>query len=266
MDHVSRLNRIGVGTLPSKVWVPGLRVLNFTITVWQLAAIGIKFRRDQIRSLNTQVDSMSSSPEDLLCFREAFNHLSGNCFARIRTTHTLNDADAWTPWLGFDSFELKISRSITHLLRPLKDTVTLRGETSLCLTIARTLKTDDLKLQLPDVTPLCFFAFDLIYRESKSADLYAWSIISPIVHQTVVPHHSCGYEERLVLKVEDLDMHTHLKMGCQSVNESSLLSWEYPRRSGEARNCICRAGHWYWEGTHATKWTNNENVGLGWSK
>ncbi len=203
---------------------------------------------------------MSASPEDVLCFREAFNQLSGNCFARIRTTHTLNDADAWTPWLGFDSFELKISRSVFVFSG---DLTRWRGETALCLTIARPLVSDDLKLQLPDVTPLCFFAFDLIYRESKSADLYAWSIISPIVHQTVIPHHSVGYEERLVLTVEDLEGNVRLEMGFQSVHEHCLLSWKYPRWSGDAKKSIRRAGHWYWEGNHATKWASNENVGLG---
>lgn len=202
---------------------------------------------------------MSSFPEVLRYLREAFNQLSGNCVARIRIAHTLDEADAWTPWLGFDSFNLKISRSV-HVCSG--DLIRWRGETSLCLTIARPLATDDLKLQLPYVTPLCFFAFDLIYRESISGDLYAWRIISPIVHQTVVPHHSVGYEERLVLTVEDLERNARLEMGFQSGDEWFFLGWKYPRAGGHSKYRIHRAGHWYWEGSHATKWANNETVGL----
>jgi len=128
---------------------------------------------------------MSSVVAKWMLVRETSDQLSlGNCIARVKTNDRKDASDAWTPWIEFDSFRLEILRSILDgavLWQPTK------RDTSTCLTVSRTIKCDESKIQLPTVAPLRFLEFDLSYSQRTSGNLYPWDLILPIVHQTIVP-------------------------------------------------------------------------------
>ena len=56
---------------------------------------------------------MSSIVDEWVHLREAWNQISHeNCVARIKTKHTYDGSDKWTPWMVFNGFKFVVSRSI----------------------------------------------------------------------------------------------------------------------------------------------------------